>query len=280
MNVARLVPMATNVRSVWASTLPVVIGEALPHSRADTQQALARLAAIRAFGTGESIVGQGDESSLAIVLEGHVAVRRTTSDGRQLIVGFITRRGLISVLPLAARPSLAEAIALTPTIAAIWHAEGVRSLAKFDAGLGVDLIDHVLSKFEVAVARLDALLSQNALRRVARVLELYRDLFFSEPPVLKRTHLPALVGTSREMTGRVLRMLEAQRLVARVGRDRLRLLDPAGLSAAAETVDPSRSTGGRISASQRMQSAASLNPSSARAGATVLEKTRRGRPRR
>jgi CRP-like cAMP-binding protein len=67
------------------------------------------------------------------------------------------------------------------------------------------------------------------------VLDLHADLFFSEPPVLRRTHLPALVGTSREMTGRVMRALESRGVVARVGRDRLDLLDPAGLAAAARS---------------------------------------------
>jgi CRP-like cAMP-binding protein len=196
-------------------------------------------------------------------------------------VGFITRGGLISVLPLAARPSLADAVALVPTVAAVWPADRVRALAAADAGLGVDLIDHVLSKFEVAVARLDALLSQNALGRVARVLEQHSDLFFSEPPVLKRGHLPALVGTSREMTGRVLRMLEAQGLVIRVGRDRLSLLDPSGLTAAAEAVDRPMDDDDARSSSQRMQSATSLNASDAAARITVLEKPpRRGRKKR
>jgi hypothetical protein len=40
------------------------------------------------------------------------------------------------------------------------------------------------------------------------------------------------------MTGRVLRILEARSLVARVGRDRLRLLDPAGLAEAAADPEP------------------------------------------
>jgi CRP/FNR family transcriptional regulator, cyclic AMP receptor protein len=270
--------MATDATSAWASELPVVIGQALPRMRSDTRQALVRVATIRSIGAGKAVLGQGDESSIALVLDGHVAVRRTTNDGRQLIVGFITRGGLVSVLPLAARPALADAVALTPTVAAIWSATGVRALATRDAGLAVDLLDQVLGKFEVAVARMDALLSQNALRRVARVLELYSDLFFSEPPVLKRTHLPALVGTSREMTGRVVRALESRGIVARVGRDRIRLLDPAALAAIAEAIDRPRSAGDTRTRSQRMQSAASLDHSRASSRGQVLEgATRRER---
>jgi CRP-like cAMP-binding protein len=50
---------------------------------------------------------------------------------------------------------------------------------------------------------------------------------------MTRAYLPALVGTSREMTGRVLRQLESDGIVRRVGRDRLRLLDADRLALAA-----------------------------------------------
>jgi CRP-like cAMP-binding protein len=125
-------------------------------------------------------------------------------------------------------------VALTPSPAAVWRADEVRSLAAHDPGFALDAVDAILALFEEVVARLDGLLYQDALRRVARVLNVHADLFFAESPVLTRAHLPTLVGTSREMTGRVLRILESRRLVARVGRDRLRLLDPDGLTAAAE----------------------------------------------
>jgi CRP-like cAMP-binding protein len=139
------------------------------------------------------------------------------------------------VLPLAAIPAAADAVALTSSVAALWQSEEVRSLAETDAGLAVDLLDDVLESLDEVMRRLDGLLYQDAIRRVARVLELNGDLFFSEPPVLTRSDLPSLVGTSREMTGRVLRVLETRKLVARVGRDRLRLVDPAALAAVAES---------------------------------------------
>jgi CRP-like cAMP-binding protein len=67
---------------------------------------------------------------------------------------------------------------------------------------------------------------------------MHADLFFADDPVLTRDYLPNMVGTSREMTGRVLRILEARSIVARVDRNRLRLLDPDGLAAMAS--DPGR----------------------------------------
>ncbi|MEA2537123.1 MAG: Cyclic nucleotide-binding domain [Chloroflexota bacterium] len=214
--------------------LPVVLNDAFPHSHADSRKTLARAAGVRTFDPGEVIVRQGDESSMALILGGHVAFRRTTVHGRQLILRVATRGALAVILPLSTRPAGGDAVALTPSLAARWRGEEVRSLAAADPGLAIDLIDHTLATFEEVVACFDGLLYHDAQGRVARVLHLHADLFFSDQPVLTRAHLPILVGTSREMTGRVLRALEARRLVSRVGRDRLRLLDAAGLAEAAE----------------------------------------------
>ena len=49
--------------------------------------------------------------------------------------------------------------------------------------------------------------------------------------MLTRSHLPGLVGTSREMTARVLRQLEREGTVERYGRTGLRLLRPDRLDA-------------------------------------------------
>jgi CRP-like cAMP-binding protein len=61
------------------------------------------------------------------------------------------------------------------------------------------------------------------------VLAEHEELFFGDPPVLSRVHLPGLVGTSREMTGRVVRQLEREGIVARAGKRGLRLVSPARL---------------------------------------------------
>jgi CRP-like cAMP-binding protein len=230
----------TDDTTTLADNLMLALAQAFPHSQHGTRVALTRAAGVRTFGAGESIIQQGDESSIALVLGGHVAIRRTTVDGRELIVRIVTRGSLTGFLTLAAQPAGGDAIALTPTPAAVWRGSEVRSLAAADPGFGVDILDNVLATFGEMVNRLDSLLYQDALRRVARVLDLHAGLFFSERPILTRAHLPTIVGTSREMTGRVLRILESRNVVARVGRNRLRLLDPEGLSAAA---DPDRARG-------------------------------------
>jgi CRP-like cAMP-binding protein len=114
---------------------------------------------------------------------------------------------------------------------AAWPGAAVRELAAADADLALDVIDRLASLLTVITERLDGFLHQDARRRVLRVLARYRDLFFADPPILTRAQLPALVGTSREMTSRVLRALEREGTIARVGRTRLMLLDPRALDA-------------------------------------------------
>jgi CRP-like cAMP-binding protein len=82
------------------------------------------------------------------------------------------------------------------------------------------------------VERIEGFLHQDARLRVMRVLARHRDLFFGDSPVLTRAHLPGLVGTSREMTGHVLRQLEREGTLARVGRAGLKLLQPERLEGA------------------------------------------------
>jgi CRP-like cAMP-binding protein len=220
--------------SQLVAILPEALAAAFPNSRPESRRALVASASVRTFGVGQPIYRQGDETTFALILGGHVAFRRTTVDGRQLITLIVTRGALAAFLPLAARPTSVDAVPLTAAPAAVWRSAEVRALVADDPGLAVDILDHVLATFEEIVERLDGLQYQNSLRRVARVLHLHSDLFFGEPTVLTRTHLPTMVGTSREMTGRVLRALESRGLVARVGRSRLRLLDPVGLARAAE----------------------------------------------
>jgi CRP-like cAMP-binding protein len=216
------------------TALLAVIDAAFPHSRPDSRSTLAATASVGHYEVGQTIRGQEDVSSVVLAVEGRVAVRRVTVDGRQLIVAIVKGGGLASVLPMADRPAPAEAVAITPSVAATWHATLIRSLSLADAGLAIDILDQVLVAYEGVIGRLDGMLRQNAVRRLARVLHVHADLFFGDRPVLARAYLPDLVGTSREMTGRVLRLLESQGIVARVGSDGLRLLDPARLATAAE----------------------------------------------
>ena len=207
-----------------------VLRSAFPEASLATQQTLRATAEIRSFRSKQTVVAQGEESRVGLVLEGHIGYRRTTVDGREVIPRIGSRGYLGPFMPIAGRPNTAECVALSPSRVALWSGSDVSALAAGDAGFAFDLLQHVLFAFEEVVERMDGLLYQNALRRVARVLDQHADILFSDEGGVTRAYLPALVGTSREMTGRVLRQLESDGVVERIGRNRLRLLDASGLA--------------------------------------------------
>jgi CRP/FNR family transcriptional regulator len=223
--------------ATWSDELHTVIAKAFPESSREIRQTLVTTARVHVFNRNESILAQGDGSMLALVLRGHAAIVRTTADGHQLILRVVGRGDLAATMPFAFAPTAGDAIALVPTAAAFWGGPEVRSQAMADAGFAVDLLDQTLNGANELVERFESLRRQGSIKRVALVLYRYSDLFFEPEPVLTRAHLPKLIGTSREMTSRVLRALESRGIVARVGRDRLSLLDRGELARAAGIVE-------------------------------------------
>jgi CRP-like cAMP-binding protein len=122
-----------------------------------------------------------------------------------------------------------DLVAVTPTEVALWSGEELRPLVHDDGGLALDVVDSMAGYIVDISERIDRFIHQDARQRLLRVLAEYEDLFFGGAPVLSRVHLPGLVGTSREMTGRVIRELEREGMIARVGKRGLRLVSPAGL---------------------------------------------------
>lgn len=206
-----------------------LILRALPDCRPETVTALLDLIRIRSVDAHESIYRQGDPVDLTLVLEGHVAFQRTTADGLQLMAGVASPGALFGFTSLTPVTSSVELMALTPGRLAQWHGGDLRALAELDAALALHATDALAGSLHVLMERVEGFMHQDSRRRVLRILARHRDLFFGDPPVLTRAHLPSLVGTTREMTGKVLRQLEGEGVVAREGRSGLRLLRPAGL---------------------------------------------------
>jgi CRP/FNR family cyclic AMP-dependent transcriptional regulator len=211
--------------------------QALPNAAPETIETLVETAQLRAVDPGDVVFRQGETIPFTLVIRGYGAFRRTTTDGRQLVLGIVSPGWLIGHPGIAGRAASQDLVAITPTTVARWSGTQVRALVLADPGLAVSVIDTMARFWGKTIERLDGLIHQEARGRVLRVLAEYRDLLFGEPPVLPRTLLPGLVGTSREMTGRVLRTLEAEGVIARVGRRGLRLLAPAALEQAADAAD-------------------------------------------
>lgn len=207
---------------------------ALPGCRDETIERLIQTARVKSVRPGEHVYRQGEPVPLTIILHGYGAARRTTVDGKELVSGVAPAGVLFGWSGLASVPSSVELVALTEVEVGQWRGPDIRTLATADPALGLAAIDSMAWSLHQAVERIEGFLHQDARQRVVRVLAQYRELFFDEPAVLTRAHLPGLVGTTREMTGRVLRQLEREGTVARVGRGGLKLLRPDQLEVSSD----------------------------------------------
>ena len=199
----------------------------------ETIEEMTETARIRILGPGDKIYRQGEPVPLTLILHGYGAARRTTDSGQELVSGVAPAGELFGWSGLASVPSSVELVALTYCDVAQWHGPDVRVLVAADPALALIAIDSMAFSLHQTVERIEGFLHQDARRRVLRILVRHRELFFGEPAVLSRAHLPGLVGTSREMTRRVLRQLEREGTLERVGRVGLRLLNPERLEAGA-----------------------------------------------
>ena len=213
--------------------LSEMLSRALPTARPATHRLLAETGRTGTAKANEIIFWQGDQMPLTLVIDGYVALRRTTPEGRQLVLVTAARGDLFGFTSISHQRAKVDLVALTRAEVALWPAGGLRDTVAGDPGLALDVIDG-MSRYVIDIAeRTDGFVHQNARGRVVRILARYADLFFGQPAVLSRAHLPSLVGTSREMTGRVLRDLEAEGLLVRVGQSSLQLLSPERLHEAA-----------------------------------------------
>jgi CRP-like cAMP-binding protein len=216
-----------------------LLGELVRHSlegcRPETIDALLAGARVRTVRPGETIYEQGEPVPLTLILRGYGAARRTTSSGQEIVSGVAPAGELFGWSGIASARSSVQLVALTVCEVAQWPGSEIRALVAADPALALVAIDSMAASLHATIDSIEGFLHQDARRRVLRILARHRELFFSNPPVLSRARLPSMVGTSREMTGRVLRQLEREGTVERVGRTGLRLLRPDQL----EGHDPS-----------------------------------------
>jgi CRP-like cAMP-binding protein len=211
--------------------LVALLQRSLPGASPSSLQLLAETARIRTVTPGDMITGQGEQIQMTLFITGYGAFRRTTISGQQLIMGVADPGYLFGFTSVVGLPSSVAVQALTTAEVATWSGPELRELAARDPGLAIAVIETLARFLSVLTEKVDGFLHQDARQRVIRILGRHRDLFFSDPAILSRSHLPALVGTTREMTGRVLRELERDGTVARDGATGLRLLRPDRLDA-------------------------------------------------
>ena len=222
--------IASDAQRVMVTEL---VTRGLAGCRPDTIAAMLDTARVRMVRAGDPIYRQGEPVPVTLILRGYGFARRTTANGQEIVSGVAPAGILFGWSGINGAPSSVQLVALTACEVAQWPGAEIRALVAADAALGLVAIDSMANSLHETVERIEGFLHQDARRRVLRILARHRDLFFAEPPILTRTHLPGLVGTSREMTGRVLRQLEQEGTLERFGRAGLRLLRTDQLEAGA-----------------------------------------------
>ncbi len=199
-----------------------------------TVEALCRAATIRPFIRNDLLVAQGEPLPLVIILDGFAAARRTDADGHQFTL-VVSQKGEVVGLRSVSHPvpSMFDLIALSDGRAAILAGAAVRSIAEADPKVALRLLDLSTANISQLLQRLDEVRFDDARQRFATVLLAYEPLLTKPEPVISRTDLASLIGTSREMLGCVMRSLEASGVVRRRGRS-IRIVDRAALRQAAD----------------------------------------------
>jgi len=73
-----------------------LLARALPDAATETIETLVETARLRAVRSGDAIIRQGETLPFTLVIHGYAAIRRTTTDARELVLG-IARRARSSV---------------------------------------------------------------------------------------------------------------------------------------------------------------------------------------
>lgn len=212
--------------SDWSGALSDRLDALLPDVAVGTRRELDRSARPRTFRRGDVLVAQGRASQLVLLLDGFGAIRRGSREGKQLLLFVASAGELLCVSAVTFAESPFDLTCLTDGTAATWSGSQIRELADHDPAFGLWLLDRAVAIGLQVTARVDTLVFLDARRRLLRAFAEHGDLVFDRrQPVISRSDLPALVGTSREMVARCLRSFEAEGIVARIGRTGLVLRD-------------------------------------------------------
>ena len=201
---------------------------------ASTRAELLQVARTTSFRAGDTVVRQGDQLAVTIVLEGWLAVRRTSPEGRVFTLILMRPGHILGIRSVWRRvPSDFDLVALTPGRIRTLPGISVRRAAERDGTLAVRLFDLAVGTSMLIARRLDEATFDDARKRLATILLAYESLVSAVSPIVSRSDLASLIGTSREMLGRAIRALEGEGAIRRVGR-RIVITDRAMLEREAD----------------------------------------------
>ena len=221
-------------RAMPAAGLPESLALLFPSARPDSIDALANAALVSTYHRDEEIRPSSvTRPPVVVVLQGVVARRCRTADGREVVVGLIEPGSIGGLVAVRSESTISiEFIARTDAVAASWRPPAAQRLAQIDGGFALDLFDLVSRLAMEMTGTLMDRSFDSAEVRMARLMAERPDLLFDPlSPVIRRSELGKYIGTSREMAERIVRGLEERGIVRRTGPSGLVELDRAALRA-------------------------------------------------
>jgi CRP-like cAMP-binding protein len=229
-------PTGTDVAQ--SREIAVVLASLLPHAKSESIDWLVAVARICAVHRHGRLDPDASTPRLTLALAGYVGAWRSDADGRQQMVGLTGPGEFAGLVALSPHAPPLELVGLTDGAAASWSIDSVMNRARADADLAVDLLEQTFHSSARLLTRLEHLTFDSVARRLARILWQRRELLFDlRRPLLSRPELADLAGATREMTNRVIRDLEREGIVERIGGTGLILLDADALRSRADLDD-------------------------------------------
>jgi CRP-like cAMP-binding protein len=236
--------MAAVDRSLVAN-LPMFAG-LLP---AEQDELLREARSIR-YSTGPAVFEQGtDADRFFVLLHGHLRVEKTTAQGQQAVVRYVSAGELFGVAQaMNLKHYPATAVAAVDSIALAWSSSSWNRLIARYPSLAADALQTVGNRLQDAQARVMEMSNEQVEQRVAHALlrlakqagrKVESGIEIDFP--ISRQDVAEMTGTTLHTVSRILSAWEGKGLVEG-GRQRIVLCDPDRLHILAEGPDDSSAT--------------------------------------
>jgi CRP-like cAMP-binding protein len=206
----------------------------------ETQQALAAAAAFRRFKGGQVIYLEGEPAESIYILEtGWVKATRMSRDGREQAMMFLRPVDVFGdIAVLTGVPYPGTVTALEDVNVWVIPAQSVFNLIQRQPAFALAVIHHLGQRVLRYITLVEDLSLRSVESRLARTLLHHAELSDGQLIVPRREwatfdQMSVRLGTVRDVLSRALKTLESENLL-RVEKQRIILLDPAGLAERAD----------------------------------------------
>lgn len=196
----------------------------------ETRDEIARVAVPRTYGSGETIIFEGDPCTAAYFLaRGHARVARVSAGGREQVLARLGPGQSFNTVPLFQRDgeNRATVRALDEVRLYAVAKEDLIALLRSNPELGLALLRDLADRLDHLTDLVEDLSLRTVRGRLARFL-LEQAEAGAVSPRMTQAEIAARLGTVREVIGRTLRDLADDHLI-RMERGRIVLLNREGL---------------------------------------------------